>query len=253
MRRGIRRLNSLVKGPLSVVVAAMLSAPAIYAGQAPSRPSATASAAKSPSASTGTSQAATPATQARQAYFQTLAAFLLNHDRAKAELGFLQVTQIDADYAPAWFNLGVFAEGDKNWAEAQGYFEQYLHFAPRGPDAQRAKDQIQVLAKYVAGTVTPEQAKRADYEATIQRARAFLAAGYYREAVAEAGRAEAADSSRWEAYAVISLCMAKQKKRDEAVKFEAMAVNHAPAEKREQVRSALTLQIEKDSHSKSGP
>lgn len=245
----IRRMGTVTMGAGAVLLgslAASQTQPSSPARTAAVAPASTGSAAGAP-------QAETPLQRAQQVYFQTLAAFLLNHDRAKAERGFLRVTQIDSNYAPAWFNLGVFAEGDKNWAEARGYFEQYLHIAPKGPDAERARKQLPLLAKYASGAITPAAAKLSEYDATIQRARAFLAAGLYREAIAEAGRAEAADATRWEAYAVVSLCMAKQSKRDQALKFEALAVNHAPAAKREQVRAALAGQIERGTQSKSGP
>jgi hypothetical protein len=61
-----------------------------------------------------------------------------------------------------------------------------------------------------------------------------------RQSIAEAGRAQPLDSPRWESYAVVSLCMAKQDKLQEAAKFEALAVNHAPLDKRDQIRAALS-------------
>lgn len=193
-------------------------------------------------------KALSPRQRARQLYFRTLAAFIEHRDRAKAEQGFLEVVQLDVDFAPAWFNLGVLSEGDKNWTRAEGYFQKDLRLAPNGPDAQRARAQLQILPQYASGTISPEAAKQADYDATIQRARAFLAAGLFREAIAEAGRAQAADQSRWEAYAVVALCMAKQHKADAAARFEARAVSHAPAAKRQQVQEALARQIAKWSH-----
>lgn len=186
------------------------------------------------------SEAQAPVVQAQKLYFQTEAAFVLNHDGAKAREGFLHVVQIDPHNAPAWFNLGVLAESDKNWLGAEGYFRYYLELAPNGPDAGRAKEQLTLLLQYAAGTITPVTVKRAAYDAAIQRARVFMAAGRFREAVAEAGNAQAMDPSRWEAYAVVSLCMAKQDKPQEAAKFETLAVGHAPAEKRDQVRAALS-------------
>ncbi len=183
---------------------------------------------------------ASHATRAQQVCIQTEAAFILNHDQAKARQGFLNATQIDAHYAPAWFNLGVLAEGDKNWAKASGYFRQYLSLQPTGTDADRASAQLQLLSKYINGSVTPDAARNMQYDASIQRARAFLAHGYFRESIAEAGRAECLDASRWEAYAVVSLCMTKQNKPQEAAKFEVLAVNHAPVSKRDQVRAALS-------------
>jgi tetratricopeptide (TPR) repeat protein len=181
-----------------------------------------------------------PAVTAQGLYTETLAALLLDHDQEKAQKGFLRVVQIDPHFAAAWFNLGVISESEKNWVQAESYFRKYLVYAPNGPDAQRAKDQLTLLPKYASGEITPEAAKSAQYDALIQRARVFLAAGHFREAIAEAGRAQAMDSSRWEAYAVVSLCMARQNKTQEAEQFASLAVEHAPAEKRDQVRTALS-------------
>jgi tetratricopeptide (TPR) repeat protein len=194
------------------------------------------------------SETASPAARAQQLCIQTEAAFILNHDRVQAKLGFLHATQIAPRYAPAWFNMGVLSEGDKDWSKAEEYFRKYLSLAPDGPDAKRTKEQLELLAKFAAGTITPDAAKRAEYDAMIQRARAFLATGFFREAIAEAGRAQSADSSRWEAYAVASLCMAKQNKPQEAAKFQALAVDHAPVDKREQIRAALTSDDSADTH-----
>ena len=185
-------------------------------------------------------QPGSPAIRAQRLYLQTEAAFILKRDNAKAEQGFLQVVQIDPHYAPAWFNLGVFAESDRSWIKAQTDLRRYLALEPNGPDAKRAEHQLELLRAYAAGTVTPEAATAAEYDAAIQRARNFLAHGYFREAIAEAGRAESLDGSRWEAYAVVSLCMAKQNKTQDAEKFAALAVAHAPPAKRDQVRAVLS-------------
>jgi tetratricopeptide (TPR) repeat protein len=181
-----------------------------------------------------------PVATARGLYTETLAALLLDHDQKNAKNGFLKVVQIDAHFAAAWFNLGLIAESESSWIQAESYFHKYLAYAPNGPDAQRAKDQLIVLPKYASGEITPQTAKSAQYDALIQRSRVFLAAGHFREAIAEAGRAQAIDDSRWEAYAVVSLCMARQNKTQEAVQFASLAIDRAPADKRDQVRTALT-------------
>jgi Tfp pilus assembly protein PilF len=187
----------------------------------------------------GKTSPGSPAASAQNLYLQTEAAFILHHDNVKARHGFLRVVQLDPGYAPAWFNLGVLAESGSNWLKAESYFRRYISLKPNGPDAQRAKDQLELLPAYAAGTMTPEAVQSAAYDAAIQRARVFLAAGRFREAIVEAGNAQGTDNSRWEAYAVVSLCMAKQNRPPEAKKFAALAVDHAPAEKRDQVRAAL--------------
>lgn len=178
--------------------------------------------------------------QARQLAAQTLATFIRDHDAAKAEEGFRHVTQVDPGYVPAWFNLGVFAERDEHWSDARNDFAEYLRLAPDGRDATRAKSELQLLERYSKGGIDSGLARRAEYDAMIQRARGFLAAGLFRESIAEAGRAQAADKSRWESYAVVSLCALRQHKLVEAAKMRDRAVALAPADKREQIRAALS-------------
>lgn len=204
--------------------------------------SASGSAASAPAqeAAGGDAKALSPKDRARQIYLQSLAAYLDSHDRAAAELGFLKAVQIDSRCAPAWFNLGVFAEASKNWSKARDYFNHYLQAAPNGPDAGRAKDQLQILAKYEGGTTDRAAEMEAEYDAIIQRARGFETVKLFREAIAEAGRAQALDDSRWESYAIVCLVMARQNKADEAAKFREMALARTPQELKNKVSDALS-------------
>jgi Tfp pilus assembly protein PilF len=222
---------------LLVAYALLLSASCLCIAQFPE--SQGASGASASGVAAGDSKALSPRDHAQQVYVQTLATFLESHDQAAAERGFVKATDIDPSYAPAWFNLGVFAEAGKNWSKAEGYFHHYLQVAPNGPDAGRATDQLRILAKYEHSTINQATEKKAEYDAMIQRARGFLAVKLFREAIAEAGRAQVADDSRWEAYAVIALSLSKQNKTAEAATFSEMALDRAPAEKREQLRRAL--------------
>ncbi len=165
---------------------------------------------------------------------------MLDHDRAKAQRRFLAATRTAPSYAPAWFDLAVLAEGRKDWPEAQRYFQQYLSLQPTGADAERARSQLALLARYTDGSLTPAVARGMEYEARVMRARAFLSHGLFREAIAEVGQAQAIDRSRWEAYAVASLAMSKQGKPEAAAKFAGIALEHAPPDKREQIRAALS-------------
>jgi tetratricopeptide (TPR) repeat protein len=185
-------------------------------------------------------KAVTPAARAQQTCIQTEAAFILHRDRAKARQGFQDAIEIDRRYAPAWFDLAVLAEGDKEWAKAASYFRQYLSLQPTGADATRARAQLQLLSRYLNNSAVSDAARDTEYDVAIQRARALLAHGYFRESVAEAGRAQSLDRSRWESYAVVSLCMEKQDKPQEAARFEALALEHAPTEKRGQIQAALS-------------
>lgn len=185
-------------------------------------------------------QAPSPRAQALQLFLQTEADFIRDHDQIKAKHGFLRVTQIDPGYGPAWFNLGVLAEGERNWTGAQAKFREYLRLAPHGPDAERAEREISLLSEYANGLIDEKATK---YDGAIQKARAFLAINLFRESIAEAGYARDMDDTRWEAYAVISLALAKQNKNVEALNWGSLAVEHAPAEKRAQVRDALASQM----------
>jgi tetratricopeptide (TPR) repeat protein len=188
----------------------------------------------------GETSTETPSAKAQRICLKTEAEFARSHDLPKAWHGFLAANHADPNYAPAWFNLAVLLESQNKWQRAQDYFYRYLALAPKGPDAPRAHEQADLLKKYISGEMTPGDMRRADYDAAIQRARALLAAGFYREAIADAGQAQAIDSSRWEAYAVVSLCMARQHKIAEAGKMSDRALELAPADKRGQILEALS-------------
>lgn len=182
----------------------------------------------------------TPAAKAQRTCLETQSQFTRDHDQTKAWNGFVKATQIDPKYAPAWFDLAILSENLKQWKQARDYFNRYLELAPKGPDGPRAHQQIELLSKYISGEITPDEIKRADYDAAIQRARALLAAGFYREAIDDAGLAQKMDESRWESYAVVSLCMLRQHKLDEATKMQERAIEHSPPDKRDAIRKALT-------------
>jgi len=181
-----------------------------------------------------------PAAKAQRVCLETQSQFTRDHDHTKAWNGFVKATQIDSNYAPAWFDLAIMLENQKQWKQARDYFYRYLGLAPKGPDAGRAHQQVELLSRYISGEITPDAIKRADYDAAIQRARALLAAGFYREAIDDAGLAQKLDESRWESYAVVSLAMLHQHKVDEAAKMRDQAVAHAPEDKRDAIRAALT-------------
>lgn len=172
-------------------------------------------------------------------FVSTSRTFLLDRDKQKAAIGYLKVAQLDPTYAPAWFNLGVLSEGSQKWVEAKGYFEKYLEASPNGPESKRAAEEIATLAPYAAGKVSPEEARRAEYDASVQRARIMMAAKLYREAVSEAGHAQSLDDTRWESYAIVALCMREQNKLDQASSFEKLAEDRAPAEKKDQLKQAF--------------
>lgn len=196
----------------------------------------------SPRHDSGSPAGEAPAAKAQRICVETQSQFTRDHDQTKAWNGFVKATQIDPNYAPAWFDLGIMSEGQKKWKEARYYFYRYLSLAPKGPDAIRAHQQAELLSKYISGEMKPDDIKRADYDAAIQRARVLLAAGFYREAIDDAGLAQKLDESRWESYAVVSLCMLRQHKLTEAAKMRDRAVERAPQDKREQIRAALSAE-----------
>jgi tetratricopeptide (TPR) repeat protein len=179
-------------------------------------------------------------TEAAANTLRTEAAFLRDHDAEKAEIGFLHSTRITPSYAPPWFDLGVLAESRQDWGGAIKYFQHYLTLEPAGADAGRARSQLVLLAKYQDGSITAGDTARMEYEASIARARALAAQGHLSAAAAEAKTAQVSHPDRWEAYAVLSLVAAKQKNSSQAASFRTLALEHAPVEKREQLKAALT-------------
>jgi tetratricopeptide (TPR) repeat protein len=176
---------------------------------------------------------------ARDLFKSTSNAFLRNRDKKKAVVGYLKVAQLDPKYGPAWFNLGVLAEGSHSWVEAKSYFEKYLEVSPNGPESKRAAEEIETLTPYATGKVSLLQATEAEYDASVQRARIFMAANLYREAISETGHAQSLDDSRWEAYAIVGLCLKKQNKLEEANRFEKLAEERTPTEKLDKLKRAF--------------
>jgi len=184
----------------------------------------------------------TPRKCASQLYDKVTVEFVQRHDMKATADGFRQVVQIDPTYGAAWFNLGVLAENERSWVEAKQDFEQYLAVAPTGPDVSRAKQELETLKPYLAGKVTAADARRIDYDNSVARARLLLDKSLFKEAIAEAGRAQSLDSSRWEAYAVVSLAMFRQHRTADGQKYAEMALQRTPATKKDEVAKALRPQ-----------
>jgi len=183
--------------------------------------------------------------RANTLFLKASADFLTDRNLAKARTAYLRVVFWDPRYAPAWFNLGVFAEANRDWKNAQTYLRKYLAIAPHGVQAKRAENELELVTKYAAGEISAEESLRARYDAAIQRARIFMASGFYREAVAETGVAQTLDDSRWEAYAAASICMARQKQVDLALRMKQMALDRSPSDKRAEIEDALQGEISK--------
>ena len=66
-----------------------------------------------------TAAAAPAGDTAHEVFASTSTQLLKDMDREKARAGFLRVVQLDDNYGPAWFNLGVLAEAAGDWTEAK--------------------------------------------------------------------------------------------------------------------------------------
>ena len=167
----------------------------------------------------------TPHQRAATLFQETNRQFLDTLDRKQAHEGFRRVLDIDPTFGPAWFNLGVLDEADHQRTDAIADFHQYLAVDPKGKDVSRARHELQVLATPLTGAA----AIAADYDLAIYRARVFLSAGMYLETLSEIGRARALDDTRWEAYSIAAVAMARQGKQQDAATLEAAAETRAPA------------------------
>jgi tetratricopeptide (TPR) repeat protein len=180
------------------------------------------------------------ASRAHELFLATSTQMLEDMNREKARAGYRKVVQIDDGYGPAWFNLGALAEAVGAWTEAKADFEKYLSVAPSGPYTKRAQRELDVVGQRA---IQPVVTKQQRYDRAIERAEALLAAKFFKESVAEAASAQSLDDSRWEAYAIVSVCMAKEGKSKEAAEFAKLAMDRAPSGKREQIRAGLLQQI----------
>jgi tetratricopeptide (TPR) repeat protein len=176
-------------------------------------------------------------TRAHRLFVSTSLHFVKDLDRQQARKDYRRVLQLDGRFAPAWFNLGVLAEADYDWTEAKADFEQYLAVAPEGAYSTRAAKELSVIAER---SKQPSPTPAQQYDAAVHRARTLLAAKFYKESIAEAATAQSLDDSRWEAYAIVSICMARQHQTHEAAKFLRLALDRAPAEARTKVLDVLT-------------
>jgi tetratricopeptide (TPR) repeat protein len=190
-----------------------------------------------PLAAPSEQKSAASSSRAHDLFVSTSRRFVKDLNRERARKDYRRVLQLDEQYAPAWFNLGVLAEADYDWAEAKADFKQYLTVAPAGAYSARATRELSVIAQR---SMQPNPTPSQQYDAAIQRARTLLAAKFYRESIAEAAAAQALDDSRWEAYAIVSICLARQHKIHEAVQFQTLALDRAPAEARDKVFDVLT-------------
>ena len=70
-------------------------------------------------------------------------ALLLEGDAARAETEFMKALEIDKDYAPALYNLGVLhAMAEGQGEQAAVYFKRYLEASPEGERAAAAKERL---------------------------------------------------------------------------------------------------------------
>ncbi len=180
----------------------------------------------------------TPHQRAAALFQQTNRQFLDTLDRKQAREGFRHVLDIDPTFGPAWFNLGVLDEADHQLADALADFRHYLDVDPKGKDVPRARHELQILATPPA----PTTVKASEYDLAIYRARVFLSTGMYLETLSEIGRARALDDTRWEAYSIAAVAMARQGKQQDAAALEAAAEARAPAARKAEIAQIFTQQ-----------
>jgi Tfp pilus assembly protein PilF len=69
------------------------------------------------------------------------------NDMAQAKARFATVLQVDPNYPPAHYYLGVIEVGEGATAEARIHLERFLQLAPNDPEAHSARDMLKYLGK----------------------------------------------------------------------------------------------------------
>lgn len=69
------------------------------------------------------------------------------NDMAQAKARFDTVLQVDPNYPPAHYYLGVIEVGQGATAEARNHLERFLQLAPNDPEANSARDMLKFLSK----------------------------------------------------------------------------------------------------------
>jgi tetratricopeptide (TPR) repeat protein len=137
------------------------------------------------------------------------------------------------------YYLGVLAEADENWTEAERWFAEVAENDGTSIYGVRAKRELGKVVSLKKNDVTPEGKLRRKYEEAIASARLLERHGFPSEALTAAAQAEILDPSRWEAPAVAGAILLEQKQIDLAEQFLQRAQKLASAKDQPTIERAL--------------
>lgn len=137
------------------------------------------------------------------------------------------------------YYLGVLAEADEKWSDAEKWFRQVAESDATSIYGIRAKRELGKLISLEKTDATPQGKLRRKYEEDISSARLLEHHGFPSEALTAAAQAEILDPSRWEAPAVAGAILLEQHQIDLAEQFLQRARNLASAKDRPAIDATL--------------
>lgn len=129
-------------------------------------------------------------------------------DRAREML--LKVIEQDSTYAAPYYRLGVIAQANEQWDDAEEWFESYLERDRTSDWASRAQVEIQRIqaAREADSLAHGPQGRR--YAERLALGKRLLRLGTTRGALAAAQDAAQIAPARWEAYALAGAALAQE-------------------------------------------
>lgn len=171
---------------------------------------------------------------------EILVGLMQNGDLARARTALAALTKAHPRYAPALFDLGVVAEAQRDWAGAEAAFARVAaskRDAALAARARRELDKVRQLREREAAG----QGEAARYDETVGRGRAYLSAGFSREAGVTAVSAIGIDRTRWEAFALLGSVRSELKDPSGAAEALRAAAERAPAGVAQKLSRAASL------------
>lgn len=159
----------------------------------------------------------------------SLRRFGLNHDRTAFRFACQRAVAAEPNYALPIFYLGVLAEADENWSEAQTQFQRFVALEKNTDLTVKAQHELQKLPGLIKQDSTPSGKLNREYREHLAFAAMLQKERFAKEALLESAAAAKLVPSRWEAYAVASSIMLSQGQVDQANHFLRLAKQHAPA------------------------
>ena len=145
-----------------------------------------------------------PSAQRRRAMERMTSAersLIVERNPGAAREGFISTIALDSSYAAPRFNLGLLAEAEGQWSEAERWFRAYLALDSTSEWANKAKRELQGLSRKRASA--DDATRRAgEYDSHIELGRRLVRSGMHADALREAQQARALETRRWEAYAL---------------------------------------------------